>query len=242
MTTFDNEVYNTQREELKFSEYGRHVQKMVEHIKTIEDKTKRNRLANTVVNIMGQLNPQFREMQDFKQKLWDHLFGIASYDLDVESPFPIPEKEVLQRKPDIIPYPNNLIRFRFYGRNVQNMLLKAAEMEEGEHKRTFINLIASFMRNSCKNWNNENLSEEAISEHMQTLSGGKLKLNPEDITILYHTKEYVRNNNNNTGSNTGKNFKNKNFKNNNNNNRNNNNTGGNNPNKPKHPFQHRKKN
>ncbi|MDX5321675.1 MAG: DUF4290 domain-containing protein, partial [Bacteroidota bacterium] len=109
-----------------------------------------------------------------------------------DSPFPMPEREAMSKKPERIPYQDNMIRFRFYGRNVQNMVLAATEMEEGETRTAFINLIASFMLNSCKNWNEENLSEEAISEHMRILSGGKLELSPSEITILYHTKDSGR--------------------------------------------------
>ncbi len=189
-----SEFYNTQREKLRISEYGRNIQDMVNYIKTVDDKTNRNLLAAGVVNIMATLNPQLKEMSDYKQKLWDHLFAIADYDLDVDSPYPVPEKGFMQRKPQRIGYQDNLIRFRFYGRNVQNMVLSACEMEEGETRTAFINLIASFMRNSCKNWNNEDLSEEAISEHMRILSGGKLDLSGSDITILYHTRDSGRQN------------------------------------------------
>ncbi len=229
--------YNTQREHLRISEYGRIVQDMVNLMKKEEDRTKRNLMAAGIVNVMANLNPHLKEMADYKQKLWDHLFAIANYDLDIDSPYPQPERNHLFRKPQRIPYQNNLIRFRFYGRNVQNMILKASEMEEGETKSAFINLIASFMRNSCKSWNNENLSEEAISEHMKMLSGGKLDLSAHEITILYHNKENGRqpsnfqsgfSNNNNRRNNSNNNNKNKNRNNNNSKNRNNNNNRGNN--------------
>ena len=190
--TQESLAYNTQRADLRYSEYGRNVQNMVAYLKTIEDREKRTRLAHAVVGVMANLNPGIKEVGDYKQKLWDHLFAIAGFDLDVESPFPPPEPAILAKKPDALPYPTNHIRFRFYGRNVQNMILHAVEMEEGDTRTAFINLIASFMRNSCKNWNNENLAEEAIVEHMKILSGGKLNLTPEEITILFHTREYTR--------------------------------------------------
>lgn len=215
--------YNTQRENLNISEYGRNVQEMVNHIKTIDDKTKRNLLAAGVVNVMANLNPSIKEMDNYKQKLWDHLFAIADFDLDVDSPYPIPERGEMFSKPNRIPYQSNMIRFRFYGRNVQNMILAAAEMEEGETRTAFINLIASFMRNSCKSWNNEDLTEEAITEHMRQLSGGKLNLSGDEITILFHTRDFPRNpgfqsknNNNNRNKGRNNNFRNKNNNNNNN--------------------------
>ncbi|MHB1279373.1 MAG: DUF4290 domain-containing protein [Bacteroidia bacterium] len=188
----DPEFYNTQRENLRISEYGRNIQEMVTYIKAIDDKTKRTLLAAGVVNVMANLNPHLKEMADYKQKLWDHLFAIADFDLDVDAPYPMPEKEILTKKPDRIPYQGSMIRFRFYGRNVQNMVIAASEMEEGETRTAFINLIASFMLNSCKNWNNESLTEEIIAEHMRILSTGKLDLSPSDITILYHTKDSPR--------------------------------------------------
>lgn len=188
----DPEFYNTQRENLRISEYGRNVQEMVAHIKTIDDKTKRTLLAAGVVNVMANLNPHLKEMTDYKQKLWDHLYAIADFDLDVDSPYPMPEREVMSKKPEPIPYQDNMIRFRFYGRNVQNMVIAASDMEEDETRTAFINLIASFMLNSCRNWNNENLTEEIIAEHMRILSSGKLNLSPSDITILYHTKDTPR--------------------------------------------------
>lgn len=205
----DPQYYNTQREHLDFSEYGRNVQNMVRLIQEEPDRDKRNIMAIGVVNIMATLNPHLREVNDHKQKLWDHLFAIADYNLDVDSPYPKPEPNVLSKKPERLPYQDNLIRFRFYGRNLQNMVLHAAEMEEGETKTAFINLIASFMRNSCKNWNNENLNEGTISEHLRMLSGGKLELSAEDITILFHTKEYNRNNNNRRNNSNNNNRRNK---------------------------------
>lgn len=186
-------AYNTQKNDLRYSEYGRNVQNMVAYLKTVEDRDKRNRLAVAIVNVMSNLNPGLKEVGDYKLKLWDHLHAIGNFELDIDGPYPKPEPAMLTRKPDRVPYPTNHIRFRFYGRNVQNMILHAAEMEEGPMKKDFINLIASFMRNSCKNWNNENLSEEAICEHMRMLSGGKLDMTAEDITILFTTKDFNRN-------------------------------------------------
>jgi len=148
---------------------------------------------------MGNLNPHLRDTADYKHKLWDHLFAMSNFTLDVDSPYPIPTPETINTKPDIVPYLGNLSRFRFYGRNVQSMLQNAATMEDGEEKQYFINMIASFMRNSCKNWNDENLSAEAIAEHINVLSEGLLKVNPEDLTlseVARYQSNYRPNNNN----------------------------------------------
>lgn len=175
--------YNTVRNYLVFSEYGRNVQKLVEYLGTIEDRAERNRKANTVIAIMGNLNPHLRDTADYKHKLWDHLFAMSGFKLDVDSPYPIPTPETINKKPEPIPYLGNKIRFRFYGRNVQSMVKSAAEIEDPEVKQYFVNMVASFMRNSSKNWNDENLSAEAIAEHIEVLSEGRLQVNPEALTL-----------------------------------------------------------
>lgn len=213
--------YNSARNQLVFSEYGRNVQRLVEYLGTIEDREERNRKANTVIAIMGNLNPHLRDTADYKHKLWDHLFAMSNFTLDVDSPYPIPTPETINVKPDTVPYLGNLSRFRFYGRNVQSMLQNAAAMDDGEEKEYFINMIASFMRNSCKNWNDENLSPEAIAEHIDVLSEGQLKVNPDDLTFS-DVARYQSNYNNRSNNNNYRNNRNNNNRNNRNNNRNNN--------------------
>lgn len=205
--------YNTVRNHLVFSEYGRNVQRLVEFLGTIQDRAERNRKANTVIAIMGNLNPHLRDTADYKHKLWDHLFAMSNFTLDVDSPYPIPTPEILNKKPDRVAYLGNHIKFRFYGRNVQSMIKTAAEMEEGEEKQYFINMIASFMRNSSKNWNDENLSAEAIVDHIAVLSEGRLKIRPEELTLSevarYQTGYRPSNNQrNNNFKNNNRNFKN----------------------------------
>lgn len=187
------QYYNTQRKRLQISEYGRIVQDMVDLMKNQEDRTKRNLMAAGIVNIMTNLNPQIRELADYKHKLWDHLFAMAGYDLDIDAPFPRPETDLLTKKPEAIPYQKSQVKYRFYGRSVEHMISKAAEMEDGETKSAYINVIASFMRNSCKSWNDENLSEEAICEHIKHLSKGKLELSANEITLMFQGKDNIRN-------------------------------------------------
>lgn len=176
--------YNTQRSFLKNSEYGRSVQDYVRYIMEQPEKEKRTSLCHSLVQIMLTLNPSMREQADARQKLWDHLFMLSDFRLDVDSPFPVPQPESLNRKPQQIPYNDNMIRFRFYGRNLQLMVQRASEMEDGELKQDLVNLIASFMYNSCKSWNNENLSNAVIADHLRTLSKGKLELNPELLEVF----------------------------------------------------------
>lgn len=214
--TYNLPEYNSVRNQLVFSEYGRNVQRLVEYLGTIEDRDERNRKANTVIAIMGNLNPHLRDTADYKHKLWDHLFAMSNFTLDVDSPYPLPTPETINKKPETVAYLGNHIKFRFYGRNVQSMVKEAADMEEGEEKQYFINMIASFMRNSSKNWNDENLSPEAIAQHLEVLSEGRLKINPEELTLSevarYATNTYRPNNNRNQ-RNQGNN---RNFRNNNN--------------------------
>lgn len=196
--------YNTTREPLKISEYGRNVQSIVNHMLTIEDKEERTKLAKQVVKVMEYLNPEVKQEGDYEHKLWDHLFIISDYQLDVDSPFPKPEREEVNKRPEPIPYSTNLIKFRFYGRNLQNMIDTAAGMEEGENKTIFLNLVASYMRNSCRNWNDENLSAETIAEHMKVLSQDRLIVDPESLTMHSDTGKPRRKNNNNYKNKGGK--------------------------------------
>lgn len=175
--------YNTSRPLLKNSEFGRAIQDYVHFIMQQQDKEKRTSLCHSLVQIMLTLNPSMREQADARQKLWDHLYLLSDFQLDVDGPFPAPSEESVHRKPQTIPYNDSMIRFRFYGRNLQLMVQRASEMEDGDLKQDLVNLIASFMYNSCKSWNNENLSNEVIAEHLRILSKGKLELNPERLEV-----------------------------------------------------------
>lgn len=126
--------YNTQRKKLALPEYGRHIQQMVDYITGIEDGDERNRLAKALIGVMGNLNPHLRDINDFKHKLWDHLFIMSDFKLDIDSPYPIPSKEEYQEKPKQIPYPKNPIKYKHYGRVIELMIEKAIEMEEGTEK------------------------------------------------------------------------------------------------------------
>ncbi len=178
-----NMAYNTQSESMAISEYGRSVQEMVKHICTIPDRIRRNELAETMIQIMINLNPAVKELEDYEHKLWDHLFIISDFELDVDGPFEKPSRESVEKKPERIPYKDELIKFRFYGRNLQTMVEQAAEMEDPEIKAAFINYIASFMVNSSRNWNDENLDKATVIQHLQTLSKGTLNLTEDDLQI-----------------------------------------------------------
>lgn len=220
--------YNTQREHMMISEYGRNIQKMVNFAMAEPSRERRTVLANALISLMGSLNPQLRDVADYKHKLWDHLFIISDFKLDVDCPYPLPTKESVFRKPDLLNYPQSRIRFRFYGKNIVGMIEAATKLEEGPMKTTFINLIGSFMKNACKNWNAETLSDEEILAHLEMLSDGKIRVEDNE-NVEFRTANFGNNNNNNNNRNN-RNFKNRNNNNNNNRHRNNNNPNNNNNN------------
>ncbi len=170
--------YNTQRKKLALPEYGRHIQQMVDYIASVEDRDERNRLAKSLVAIMGNLNPHLRDINDFKHKLWDHLFIMSDFKLDIDSPYPIPSVEQYNEKPRRVPYPGNPIKFKHYGRIIEMMIEKAVAMEEGPEKDSLKQLIANQMKKANITWNKESVSDDDIFRDMQTLSNGTLVMAP----------------------------------------------------------------
>lgn len=170
--------YNTQRKKLVLPEYGRHIQQMVDHITNLEDREERNRLAKSLITIMGNLNPHLRDVNDFRHKLWDHLFIMSDFKLDIDSPFPKPDLQKYSEKPRKVPYPNNPIRFKHYGRIIEQMIERAIEMEDGPEKEAFKQLIANQMKKANITWNKDSVSDEDIFRDMEHLSNGKLVMAP----------------------------------------------------------------
>ena len=181
--------YNTQRKKMALPEYGRNVQKMVDHVKTIEDRDERNRAAKTIIQIMGNLNPHLRDIGDFKHKLWDHLALIADFELDIDPPFTPPERSKLNEKPKQIPYRQGDIRYLHYGRIIELLIDAASVMEEGEEKEYLTTLIVNQMKKSYITWNRGQVADEVIIGDMKLLSGGKLKMT-EGVKIL-EVKELI---------------------------------------------------
>ena len=196
--------YNTQQDQILLSEYGRAVQELIEHLKTVEDKDKRNRMAKTIFHVMINLNPSVKELDNYQQKLWDHLHIMGNYELDIDSEYPKPAPETLAAKPDPMPYKGPLTRYRFYGRNLIEMIDGAKDLPESELKTSYINYIASFMVNSSNNWNDENLGAAQVSQHLSDLSGGAIQINPEELNIHVEKQRKRPNNNKNKGKNKGK--------------------------------------
>jgi len=175
--------YNTQRKRMALPEYGRNVQKMVDHIKSIEDRNERNRAARTIIQIMGNLNPHLRDEGDFKHKLWDHLALIANFDLDIDPPYPVPEPTKFVEKPRQVPYQQGNIKFLHYGRIVELMIDAATKMDEGDEKEYLTTLIVNQMKKSYITWNRSQVADEVIISDLKYLSGGKLKIT-EGVRIL----------------------------------------------------------
>lgn len=234
--------YNSQREHLIIPEYGRHVQKLIDEVTKIEDRERRNKGAKYIISVLGTLNPHLRDVPDFQHKLWDQLFIMSDFKIDVDSPYPIPTKEVITLRPDRLPYPQNFPKYRFYGNNIKYMIDVACKWEDSELKNALIIVIANHMKKSYLSWNKETVTDEVIFEHLYELSNGQLNLlkTDEELSTSQNlmkvnkkqsnkTQFFSKNNQNqgqrNNSSNSNKNFKPKNNQNQNqkNNNRKNNN-------------------
>jgi len=166
--------YNSERSKLIIPEYGRHFQKMVEHAVSIEDDQERNKVANSIIAVMGNMNPHLRDVPDFQHKLWDQLFIISDFKLDVKSPFPKPTREMLAERPEMLEYPENNPKYRFYGNNIKRMIDAAKDYEEGDFKEALVLTIANHMKKSYLNWNRDSVDDEVIVNHLNDLSGGKI--------------------------------------------------------------------
>lgn len=153
---------------------------MVEHAVAIEDDKERNKVARSIIAVMGNMNPHLRDVPDFQHKLWDQLFIISDFKLDVESPFPKPTPEMLAERPDMLKYPENNPKYRFYGNNIKRMIDEAKDYEEGDLKEALVLTIANHMKKSYLNWNRDSVDDEVIFEHLRDLSGGKINLKNTD--------------------------------------------------------------
>ena len=194
--------YNTQQRRLPLPEYGRSVQNMVDHALTIEDREERQRCANTIVNIMGGMFPHLRDVEDFNHKLWDHLAIMADFKLDIDYPVEVVKKASLEVKPECIPYSQNNIHYRHYGRFIQDMIQVAVDYPEGEERKQLISMIANHMKKDYLNWNKDGVEDQKILDDLYELSGGKIKLTPEDLKLVeprtfIPRRRQMNNNNNN---------------------------------------------
>ena len=170
----DNLEYNSEREDLIIPEYGRHIHKMVNMAIDCDDKIERNKMAKAIIGVMGNLNPHLRDVPDFQHKLWDQLFIMSQFKLGVDSPYPKPEKEVFEQKPEKLNYPQNHPKYRFYGNNIKKMIDVAVSWEQGEMKSQLIYIIANHMKKCFLNWNKDTVEDSVIFQHFNELSNGKI--------------------------------------------------------------------
>ena len=169
--------YNTSRNHLSMKEYGRHIQKMVEHVLTIEDKEQRQKNAFAVIELMGFLNPHLKNVEDFRHKLWDHLFFISEFKLEVESPYPIPTRETLKAKPERLPYPKRYPKHNHLGKNIEHVIDKALKEENPDKKQGFANSIAYYMKLTYSNWHKELVHDDTIQAELSSITKGELEFN-----------------------------------------------------------------
>ena len=184
MTALTDQLeYNTEREHLIIPEYGRHLQKMINHAVAQESKEERNRLAKAIISVMGNMQPHLRDVPDFQHKLWDQLFIMSDLKLDAESPFDKPTEEQLNLRPEPLNYPQNFPKYRFYGNNIKTMIDVANTWEAGEMKDALQYTIANHMKKSFLNWNKDTVEDGVIFGHLFELSNGKIDLRDSKETL-----------------------------------------------------------
>lgn len=174
--------YNSTRSHLILAEYGRNVQNMVDYICTLPTREERNKYAQVVIDLMGFLNPHLRDVADFKHKLWDHLFIISGFKIDVDCPYPRPIEGSIRSKPEILAYPQNRIKFKHYGKTVEKMIDAAKAIEDPQRKDHMVLSIANFMKMAYVTWNKDSVIDETIINDLKELSNGELKIS-DDLSL-----------------------------------------------------------
>ncbi len=184
-----NKNYNSDRKKMHLPEYGRNIFKMVEFLQTIEDRDLRNQQARVVVDVMGNINNHLRDTDDLKHKLWDHLFIISDFRLDVDSPYPKPDPEVITPRPERLDYPNHRVAYKHYGKYIEQMILALRGAEDEEDRKTLIDNIAKYMRNKSHEYNQEHPSNEVIINDIRMMSQNSITVGDD---ILDHSKSDFR--------------------------------------------------
>ena len=180
-----NYNYNTQRDKLPMPEYGRSIQKMVDYALTIEDKTERQKCADSIIAIMGNMYPALRDVPDFRNKLWDHLAFMSDYKLEIDYPCEITILKKGRQEPDRIEYSNGDIRFVHYGRIVPELIEKVSQMEEGPARNQLVRLVAVQMKKNLMTWNKEMVDDERIAADIYNLSKGRIQLREGDLDVTF---------------------------------------------------------
>lgn len=189
--------YNTGRSHLILKEYGRNVQKLVEYLSTIEEKEKRTKYAHTLIDLMRQITPAHKDNADSPQKFWDDLYIMSNFKLDIDGPYPEPEKEVLEKKPEKVTYQYNKIRYRHYGKNLELLIEKAIGMEDAKEKEAAIIYMGKLMKSFYATWNNDFIEDDVLVKQISDMSKGKLTIDLEMVKkdnlfeVLYKEKKRV---------------------------------------------------
>ncbi|MFY7989394.1 MAG: DUF4290 domain-containing protein [Fluviicola sp.] len=174
--------YNTTRPKLLLPEYGRNVQQMIAHAMEIADRDERNKAARAIIEVMGQLNPHLRDVDDFRHKLWTHLFVMSDFKLDVDSPYEIPQPETLMSKPELMTYPKSKIRYGHYGKYTQAILSEAKGVTDENERQYLKTTMANFMKKQFLAYNNDTVENHVIANQLKELSQGELILeNPDEL-------------------------------------------------------------
>ena len=203
-----NLEYNTEREDLIIPEYGRHIKKMIDYVSSLKSKDERNKLSNAIISVMGNLQPHLRDVPDFQHKLWDQLFIMSDFKLDVDSPFEKPSKDILDSKPLPLEYPQSFPKYRFYGNNIKIMIDEAVKWDNSDKKDALIFTIANHMKKCFLNWNKDSVEDQVIFEHLYELSDSKIDIKNSNIELLdssvlirakkkFSNKKYLKKNNKN---------------------------------------------
>jgi hypothetical protein len=187
--------YNTQLPHLEIPEYGRNIQVMIDHCITIEDRDERNKCARAIIQIMGQLNPHLRDIADFTHKLWDHLFLISKFKLDVDSPYPRPSAETFTTKPLVVPYPASKIKYKHYGKTIERIIDVAKTYEDGPEKKELTRLIANHLKKSYVNWNKDSVTDDIIFKQFKEMTNNELVI--DEGVVLTHVNELKNKTHNN---------------------------------------------
>lgn len=184
--------YNTTRNFLEMREYGRHIQKMIEHLLTIEDPERRQQNAYAVIELMGFLNPHLKNVEDFRHKLWDHLFLISNFNLEVKSPYPIPTRETLKGKPKPLPYPKRYPKYSHLGKNLEEIINKGLKEENPDKRLGFANAVAYYMKLAYNNWHKELVHDDAIQSELTSITNGELEFTNTPFVKAYRPQQDSR--------------------------------------------------
>jgi len=181
--------YNSERPDLVIPEYGRNIQRMVEFAVTIKSRDLRNQVAQAIINVMGQLFPHLRDEENYKHKLWDHIFIMSDFKLDVDSPYPKPSPQQFQEKPEMVNYPSNNIKYGHYGRILEQTVKAVVDFPEGEEKDRLVQDLANMMKRMYITGAESNINDKVVIKQLKEFSGGKL--NWKDEWTLTNASELV---------------------------------------------------